>query len=223
MTRFAPIAFLAVAACASSAAFAPENSPMPPPTPVATFQRDSMAGQWVDELRPGDVLRIVVWRRPEFTGDILVGPNGVLLHPLYQNVHVVDLPPDSVRANIATFLAKYDTSPQFFIEPLFRVLVGGEVRAGGLLSVPQTTTLPQAIALGGGPTQDADMSNVKLLRGHIVTVFDLTNLGLVLDTLHVQSGDQIVVGKKFNFLRDYAGPIASLVTMFIAIGYYTRR
>ena len=196
---------------------------MPPPTPVATFQKDSVAGQWVDELRPGDVLRIVVWRRSEFSGDILVGPNGVLLHPLYQTVHVVNLPPDSVRANIATFLEKYDTSPQFFIEPLFRVLVGGEVRAGGLLSVPQTTTLPQAIALGGGPTQDADMTNVKLLRGHVLTVYDLTNLGLVLDTLHVQSGDQIVVGKKFNFLRDYAGPIAALVTMFISIGYFTRR
>ncbi len=196
---------------------------MPPPTPATIAKQDSLAGQWLDELKPGDVLRVVVWRRPEYSGDILVGPNGVLMHPLYQTVRVVDLPPDSVRANVGAFLSKYEMNPQFFVEPLFRVLVTGEVRTGGLLSVPQTTTLPQAVALAGGPTIDADITNVKLLRGHIVTVFDLANLGLVLDTLHVQSGDQVVVGKKFNFLRDYAGPIASLVTMFISIGYFTRR
>ena len=192
------------------------------PAPAAVLP-DSQNAEWREELRPGDVLRIVVWRRVEFSGEFIVGPNGTLLHPLYQDVPVVNLPPAQVRANVGTFLAKYETNPQFIVEPLFRVLVGGEVRLGALYNVPQTTTLPQAIAVAGGPAQEADMSNVKLLRGHKLTVYDLTALGLVLDTLHVHSGDQIIVGKKFNFLRDYAGPIASLVTMFIAIGYYTRR
>jgi polysaccharide export outer membrane protein len=221
MTRFAPIALLVLAACASSPSSAPENAPMRPAPKV--MPPDSAAGAWRDELHPGDVLKIVVWRRPEFSGEFLVGPNGILLHPLYQDVQVVNLPPDTVRAHVAAFLSKYETNPQFFIEPLYRVLIGGEVRGPGLLSVPQSTTIPQAIAVASGPTPDADMTDVKLLRGRKVTVYDLTNLGLVLDTLHVQSGDQIVVGKKFNFLRDYAGPIAALVTMFISIGYFTRR
>ena len=169
------------------------------------------------------MLKIVVWRRPEFSGEIQVGPNGILLHPLYQTVPVVNVPPDSVRARIGTFLSKYETNPQFFVEPMYRILVGGQVRAAGLFSVPQTTTIPQAIAIAGGAGPDADITNVQLLRGHVVTTFDLTQLGLVLDTLHVESGDQVVVGKKFNFLRDYAGPIASLVGMFISIAYFTTR
>ena len=191
--------------------------------PAAAAPLDTLALGWVEELHPGDVLRIVVWRRPEFSGEIQVGPNGLLLHPLYQEVAVVNVPPAVVHERIAAFLSKYETNPQFFIEPMFRVLVGGQVRAAGLISLPQTTTIPQAIAVAGGPAPDADMSDVQLLRGHQVRTFDLTNLGLVLDTLHVQSGDQIVVGRKINFLRDYAGPLASLVGMFISIAYFTRR
>ena len=196
---------------------------MPAPARAPLTKPDTAAGAWLGELHAGDVLRIVVWRRPEFSGEIAVGPNGVLLHPLYQQVSVVNVPPDTVRARIGTFLSKYETNPLFFVEPMYRVLVGGQVRAAGLFNVPQTTTIPQAIAVAGGAGPDADMTNVQLLRGHKVTTFDLTQLGLVLDTLHVESGDQVVVGKKFNFLRDYAGPIASLVGMFISIAYFTRR
>jgi protein involved in polysaccharide export with SLBB domain len=223
MTRLAPAFLVVLAACASSPASAPESAPMPAARAPRVLPPDSIPADDPGVLEPGDVLRIVVWRRGEFSGEMVVGPNGVLMHPLYQAVPVVGVPTAVVRERIGEFLSKYETNPQFTIELMFRVLATGEVRAPGLINVPQTTTIPQAIAVAGGPTADADMSNVKLLRGHQAKVFDLTSLGLVLDTLHVQSGDQIVVGKKFNFLRDYAGPIASLVTMFLAIGYYTRR
>ena len=222
MNRLAPLVLCLAAACASSPGSAPESEPLrPAPGPVAVS--DSLSAVWRQELQPGDVLRVSVWRSTELSGEFIVGPNGKLLHPLYQTIDVVNLPPQQVTANVAAFLARFETNPQFYVEPLYRVYVGGEVRQGGLFNVPQTTTIPQAIAVGGGPAQDADMTDVKLLRGRKVTTYDLTSLGLALDTLHVQSGDQLIVGKKFNFLRDYAGPVASLVTMLIAIGYYTRR
>ena len=191
--------------------------------PVARAVADSQNSTWRYELRPGDVLKIDVWRSTELSGEFIVGPNGRLLQPLYQQVDVVDLPPDTVRAHVGTFLAKFQSNPQFIVEPLYRVLVGGEVHNPGLFNVPQTTTISQSIAVGGGPTVDADITNVKLVRGHHITVYDMSSVGLDLDTLHVRSGDQVIVGRKLYFLRDYAGPIASLVTMFIAIGYYTRR
>jgi len=203
MTRFAPVVLLALAACAMSPAASPEAEPLIP-VPVAQAVADSQNGTWRYELRPGDVLKIDVWRSTELSGEFIVGPNGRLLQPLYQQVDVVELPPDTVHAHVG-------------------VLVGGEVHNPGLFNVPQTTTLAQAIAFGGGPTVDANISDVKLVRGHNVTVYDLTEVGLTLDTLHVRSGDQVLVTRKLYLLRDYAGPIASLVTMFIAIGYYTRR
>ena len=222
MTRFAPVVLLALAACAMSPAASPEAEPLIP-VPVARAVADSQNGTWRYELRPGDVLKIDVWRSTELSGEFIVGPNGKLLQPLYQQVDVVELPPDTVHAHVGAFLAKFQSNPQFIVEPLYRVLVGGEVHNPGLFNVPQTTTLAQAIAFGGGPTVDANISDVKLVRGHNVTVYDLTEVGLTLDTLHVRSGDQVLVTRKLYLLRDYAGPIASLVTMFIAIGYYTRR
>jgi len=222
MHRFAPALVIVLAACASSPASAPETEPMRT-APVARAVADSQNAAWRYELSPGDVLKVDVWRNQELSGEFIVGPNGKLLQPLYQQLDVVALPPDTVRAHVAAFLAKFQSNPQFIVEPLYRVLVGGEVHAPGLFNVPQTTTISQAIAIGGGPTVDADVTDVKLVRGHKVTVYDMTNVGLALDTLHVQSGDQVIVGRKIDFLRNYAAPIASLVTMFIAIGYYTRR
>ena len=211
-----------LAACASSPASSPESEPIRA-APVAQAVADSQNASWRYQLSPGDVLKIDVWRSQELSGEFVVGPNGRLLQPLYQQVDVVGLPPDTVKAHVQTFLSRFQTNPQFIVEPLYRVLVGGEVHNPTLYNVPQTTTISQAIAIGGGPTVDADMTNVKLVRGHQITVYDLTSVGLALDTLHVRSGDQVIVGRKLYFLRDYAGPIASLVTMFIAIGYYTRR
>ena len=33
-------------------------------------------------LRPGDALRITVWRQPEFSGDFVVNPDSTVAHPL---------------------------------------------------------------------------------------------------------------------------------------------
>ena len=222
MKRIAVIALLlALPGCASSPASSPESEALKP-APVPVAQSDTTTAVWREELVPGDVLKIVVWRRPDFTGEFVVGPNGKLLHPLYQTVDVVHLPPDSVQAHILAFLLKYDNSPQFYIEPLYRVLVTGEVHNAGIVNVPQTTTLPQALALAGGPTQQANLGDVRLVRGHSLVSYDLTAVGLLVDTLHVRSGDQVTVTTKINFLTQYAGPIAALVTMFISIGYFVR-
>ena len=34
-------------------------------------------------LRPGDALRITVWRQPEFSGDFVVNPDSTIGHPLH--------------------------------------------------------------------------------------------------------------------------------------------
>src|SRR5215218_6153155 len=35
-------------------------------------------------LSPGDSVRITVWRKPEFSGDFIVAPDGTISHPLYR-------------------------------------------------------------------------------------------------------------------------------------------
>jgi protein involved in polysaccharide export with SLBB domain len=43
-------------------------------------------------LSPGDSVRIVVWRKPEFSGDFVVAPNGTITHPLFRAVQVGGIP-----------------------------------------------------------------------------------------------------------------------------------
>src|SRR5688572_5924286 len=72
-------------------------------------------------LAPGDSVRIVVWRKPEMSGDFIVGPDGTITHPLYRSVRVAGIPFSTAEANVRNFLARFEQDPQFVVEPLVRV------------------------------------------------------------------------------------------------------
>ena len=50
-----------------------------PALPQPLAQADSV-------LRPGDVLRITVWRQPDFSGEYAINPDSTVAHPLLQAV-----------------------------------------------------------------------------------------------------------------------------------------
>jgi polysaccharide export outer membrane protein len=144
-------------------------------------------------IGPGDILRVVVWRQPELSGDFPVAIDGSLKHPLFRNVFVDGLTLSEARQRIAGVLVAFTQNPQFIVEPLFRVAVGGQVRAPQLLSVPRETSVLQAVQMAGGPAEDGRMDRVRLIRRGRETTFNLTNLtGADAQTL-VSSGDQIIV------------------------------
>jgi protein involved in polysaccharide export with SLBB domain len=78
-------------------------------------------------LAPGDSVRVVVWRRPDFSGDFVVAPNGTITHPLYRSVTVGGVPFATAEANLRRFLSRFEENPEFVMEPLVRVSVSGEV------------------------------------------------------------------------------------------------
>src|SRR5512142_2074122 len=115
-------------------------------------------------LRPGDAVRIVVWRKPEMSGDFQVAADGSVKHPLYRDLKVAGLSMEKVQANLRNLLASYEADPQFLVEPLFRVAVAGEVRKPDLYTLPLETTIGQAVALAGGATERGRLDRVKLIR-----------------------------------------------------------
>src|SRR2546426_5044939 len=52
-------------------------------------------------LRPGDVLRVNVWRHPELSGDFVVAPDSTLVDPVYQVVKVAAGAPPPVPGRIS--------------------------------------------------------------------------------------------------------------------------
>jgi protein involved in polysaccharide export with SLBB domain len=59
-------------------------------------------------LRPGDALRVNVWRHPEMSGEFIVAPDSTLVHPLYQVVKVAGAPLPVVKERLRGLLAAYE-------------------------------------------------------------------------------------------------------------------
>ncbi|MEP7066657.1 MAG: polysaccharide biosynthesis/export family protein [Gemmatimonadota bacterium] len=165
-------------------------------------------------LRPGDSVKVAVWRNPELSGGFLVADDGTIQHPLYQALHVAQIPLDSVTARIGAFLTQYTTTPQFVVQPEFRVVVRGEVRTPALYTVPRELTLGGAIAAAGGPTQEAQLRKVTLVRDQHTYHLDLSDPAAPWTASPIRSGDQIIIGRKSNL---FFGTILPLVTASAAV------
>ena len=175
-------------------------------------------------LRPGDVLRVNVWRHPELSGDFQVALDSTLVDPVYQVVKVAGVPLPAVRERLRSLLSKYEQDVQFVVEPLFPVTVAGEVRQPNLYRLPQGTTFAQAIAQAGGPTELGRLDRVRVIRRDREMVIDLARGYSKYEALPIASGDQVLVGRRssFNLLRDAVYPLASLTAAVAAVLAYSR-
>jgi polysaccharide biosynthesis/export protein len=165
-------------------------------------------------LHPGDSVKIAVWRNPELSGGFLVTGDGNIQHPLYQAVHVAQIPLDSVTARIGAFLTQFTTTPQFVVQPEFHIVVRGEVRNPALYTVPLETTLGGAIAAAGGPTPEAQLRKVTLVRDQHSYHLDLSDPAAPWTSAPIRSGDQIIIGRKSNL---FFGVILPLITASAAV------
>ena len=105
---------------------------------------------------------------------------------------------------------------------VIRVKVVGEVVTPGEVAVPPNSSISSAVAIAGGPTTDAKLSNVSLVRqsdtGQIEEEeIDLRNL---VDDYQVQEGDVIVVAKRgYLSVIDNAARILNPLSLFRLLGF----
>jgi polysaccharide export outer membrane protein len=174
-------------------------------------------------LTPGDSVRIVVWRRPDFSGDYVIAADGSITHPLFRNVKVAGLPFARAEANLRTYLAQFEESPQFVIEPLIRLAVSGEVTRPSVFASRPETTIGEAIARAGGPTQFAATNRVRLIRStgsgqQQQTVINLQDSKGSPGTTLLRSGDQIVMDRKKSFFKDIMLPTIGVIGSIASLG-----
>ena len=182
--------------------------------------------QQMTMLAPGDSVRIVVWRKPEMSGDFIVAPDNTVSHPLYRSVRVGGVPFNTAESNVRTFLARFEQDPQFVIEPLVRVAVSGEVGRPQVFAVRPETTIGEAVAQAGGPNQFGQRDKVRVLRKDpsgrqrelVVSLLDPESPSA---TIRVHSGDQIVVDRRHSFFREIflpaLGVLGSAASIYLVI------
>ena len=179
-------------------------------------------------LSPGDSVRIVVWRRPDFSGDFVIAPNGSITHPLYRSVQVGGVPFATAEANLRRFLGRFEESPEFVMEPLVRVAVSGEITRPQVFALRPETTIGEAVARAGGATREGDRNKVRLLRlepngQQQELVLDLSDPGSGSGTMPVRSGDQIVVDRRRSFTRDVLLPALGVIGSIASVGLLIER
>jgi polysaccharide export outer membrane protein len=174
-------------------------------------------------LAPGDSVRIVVWRKPEMSGDFIVAPDGTISHPLYRAVRVGGVPFSTAEVNLRNFLARFEQDPQFVVEPLVLVAISGEVGRPQVFAVRPETTIPEAVAQAGGPKETAKLDEVRVLRKDASgrqreLQVSLFNPEISSAAIRVHSGDQIILDRRKSFFRDYFMPALSVIGSVASIG-----
>jgi protein involved in polysaccharide export with SLBB domain len=168
-------------------------------------------------LRPGDMVRVQVWRQPEFSGEFFVTDAGVVGHPLYREIRAAGRTPDQVRSSLMVFLSEYESEPNFVVEVFLQVSVGGEVRQPTMHHLRPGTSLAEAVARVGGVTERGAMDRVILRRDGVQFRGDLQDPASDFRRIEIRSGDEIVVERRRNVLRDVVVPVISVVGSIASI------
>ncbi|HEY0970466.1 MAG TPA: polysaccharide biosynthesis/export family protein [Gemmatimonadales bacterium] len=168
-------------------------------------------------LQPGDAVRLTVWRKPELSGEFIVSTDSSLRHPLYQSVPVAGVPLSEATERLRVFLSRYENEPQLVIEPLLHVTVMGEVRQPNLYALPPETMIVQAVAIAGGAAERGRLDHVLLRRRGQEIVADLTRPDSPWAQARIESGDQIVITRRRDLLRDIVGPMAAVIGAAAAV------
>ena len=129
-------------------------------------------------LAPGDRIEVTVHTAPELSGELIVGPDGLVSLPLAGPVMAMARTPDELATALSAALASELIDPDLdvvttgFAAP--KVFIGGEVRTPGVFDLPEGIDPLAAITLAGGPTQDALAAEMLLIRrlpgGEVVSI-----------------------------------------------------
>jgi protein involved in polysaccharide export with SLBB domain len=146
-------------------------------------------------LRPGDVVRLRIWREPDLSGEFPVDEKGVVVFPKIGPLSVTDDVPESLKSKLVSAYKVYLRNPSIDVTMLRRVNILGEVRNPGLHPVDPTMTVADAIALAGGVTPIGSANNVELIRGGEKLTTKLSTRTRIAES-PVRSGDQIYVRER---------------------------
>lgn len=115
-------------------------------------------------LRPGDGLRIRIFREPELSGEFVVDERGIVVLPKLGEWKATGVPADSVRPQLVAAYKKYLTTDAIEITPFRRVAITGAVLKPGLYPIDPSMSVGEAIVLAGGVAPGGRRDKVELRR-----------------------------------------------------------
>ena len=155
-------------------------------------QQNALPGAGV---RPGDVVRVWIWREQDYSGEFPVDARGNVVLPLLGEIVAPGRTAEQLADTLRQAYRKYLNNPSIQVTVLRRVSVQGEVVKPGLYPADATITVGDLVSLAGGVTPNANRDKIRLVRDGRVIVSGL-GPGTVLQRSPVQSGDEVFVPQK---------------------------
>jgi len=115
-----------------------------------------------------DSLLISVWKEPDFSGPVVVRPDGIITVPVVGDVRVVGLTTGQVQDILTEKLKTVVTEPQVTVIvrdiKSRKVYLVGKVGRPGAVALGGHETVLQILAEAGGPAQYAKPQKIYILR-----------------------------------------------------------
>ena len=162
-------------------------------------------------LRPGDVIRLRIWREPDLSGEFSVDENGVATFPKIGSLKVSQESPESLKEKLLEQYAIYLRNPSVEVTMLRRINVLGAVQKPGLYPVDATMRISDALAAAGGATAMGDQHKVELVRDGTRLSQGINTDARIAET-PLRSGDQIFVPERSFIVRN-SGLVATAVSV----------
>jgi polysaccharide export outer membrane protein len=160
-------------------------------------------------LRPGDMLRLRIWKEPDFSGDFLIDETGQAVLPRLGRTQVSGMPTDQLKCRLENQFREFLVNPTIEITPLRQISILGAVRNPGVFRIEPSVTLGDAPSLAGGITDQSRRNTIELRRGGELRTIDLLR-NPEMATMPLNSGDQLHV-PQVSWLRQNATWFVSTV------------
>ncbi|HHM23760.1 MAG TPA: polysaccharide export protein, partial [Bacteroidetes bacterium] len=158
--------------------------------------------QTEERIVPGDAIRVQVWQMwdtsspknivSNLSGDYVVDPGGDIFLPYVGVLNIAGKTPEQIAEMIKEKYAGFLKKPFIYVRPLMRVTVRGAVARPGLYRVDPKSSLWDLLDEAGGPTNNADLRKISVVRGDKKVVENLLQAfekAYSLKEVGVKSGD----------------------------------
>jgi polysaccharide biosynthesis/export protein len=150
------------------------------------------------DFRVGDRILLSVEGEDALPDTVVVEPGQIVELPVFGEVPVGGVLRSEISEHLAAELGQFIRQPEVRASGLVRVAILGSVGNPGFYTMPAEMILGDAIMVAGGPSQNANVDQVRIRRGgQEIMDGGQTRLalqqGMTLDQLNLQGGDQINV------------------------------
>lgn len=200
--------------------------------PAAASPAPRLAKADLDEYRigPRDILMVTVFNEPGLTfPQMPVSSGGTIALPLIGSIDAVgqtsaQLADDISRRLNARYLRNARTAVAVVTPTNYTVTVDGSVNKPGIYDIPGQLMLSQSLALAGGGTQFAKMSEVVVVRDiegqRYAARFDMNDIraGRAPD-FRLKQSDTVIVGfdRVASIFRNIIGTLPVAAAVFVAV------